>query len=390
MDIAVIGAYTTRFGELWGTSPRALAREAVGGALDDAKISKQSIDALYVGNMLSGILGGQEHLGAFFAEELNLSCPAYKVEGACASGGLAVHSAIAGVKSGQYRTVLVLGIEKMTDHTPEDVAIALMSAGSDEERVSGVTFPGLYAILARAHTEAYGTTEKQLASVSVKNHYHASLNPKAHFQKQINLNHVLESPRIADPLKLLDCSPISDGASAVIISQINMNKTKKIGNSENRLIQIIASAVATDTLGLAQRRSLTELSSTKKAGISALREAGISCREIDIAEVHDCFSIAEILAMEDLGFYEKGKAAKAIENGKTSLVSGGAIVVNPSGGLKACGHPAGATGVRQIAEIVEQLRGRCDKRQVKNARFGLAQNVGGSGATAVVHIFKSI
>lgn len=366
MNIYVIGAATTRFGELWGISPRTLAREAVVGALKDANLEARDVNALFVGNMLSGMLGGQEHLGAFFAEELGFSVPAFKVEGACASGALALHNAINSVLAGLYETVVVLGVEKMTDHKPEDVATALMGAGSEAERLAGATFPGLYALLARAHMQEFGTTEEEMAAVAVKNHYHASLNPNAQFKSILTVEKVMHSSRVADPLKLLDCSPISDGASAVIVSR-------------NKGIQIVASVVATDTLGLAERKSLTELKATREAGQNAYKKAGVSSHDVDLAEVHDCFTIAEILAMEDLGFCKKGEAVRTI--GKS-----GKPVINPSGGLKGCGHPVGATGIKQVVELVDQLRGRAGARQVTKARVGLAHNVGGSGATAVVHI----
>lgn len=378
MNIYVSGVSTTKFGELWNASPRGLARQAVFGALKDADLEANDVQGLFVGNMLSGMLGGQEHLGAFFAEELGFTVPAFKIEGACASGGLAIHNAVNSLLSGQYDTVVVLGIEKMTDHKPEDVATALMGAGSEEERMAGATFPGLYAMMARAHMHVYGTTEKDLAAVAVKNHYHATLNPNAQFHSEITVEQVMRSSKIADPLKLLDCSPISDGAAAVVLS------TKKA----TRSIEIAASVVATDTLGLAQRKSLTELAATKQAAHKAYALSGVSAKDIDVCEVHDCFTIAEILATEDLGFFEKGKAAKAIGQGKTRLGTAKSVVVNPSGGLKGCGHPVGATGVKQIAELVEQLRGNAGKRQVQNAQVGLAHNVGGSGATAVIHILK--
>lgn len=376
MKIYVTGAATTQFGELWGVSPRSLARGSVLSALKDADTDSSRVQALFVGNMLSGMLGGQEHLGAFFAEELGLGVPAFKVEGACASGGLALHNAVNSLLSGQYETVVVLGIEKMTDHKPEDVATALMGAGSEEERTAGATFPGLYAILSRVHRNKFGTSEEELASVSVKNHYHASLNPNAQFHNILTVEQVMKSSKIADPLKLLDCSPISDGAAAVVLS------TKK----SKRSIGVAASVVATDTLGLAQRKSLTELAATRMAGKKAYAIAGVSAKDIDIAEVHDCFTIAEILAMEDLGFFPKGKAASAIARGETTIGKAKRTVVNPSGGLKGCGHPVGATGVKQVVELVEQLRGSAGKRQVEGAKVGLAHNVGGSGATAVIHI----
>jgi acetyl-CoA C-acetyltransferase len=380
MKAYITGAATTKFGELWATSPRRLAGEAVEKALKDAGIGIRRVNALFVGNMLSGMLGGQEHLGAFFAEELGITVPAFKIEGACASGGLALHIAVNSVLSGQYDTVVVLGVEKMTDHRPEDVATALMGAGSEEERAAGATFPGLYAILACAHMREYGTTREQLAAVAVKNHYHASLNPNAQFHTTLTIEQVMRSSRIADPLRLLDCSPISDGASAVVVS------SKKSAHG----IFIAASTVATDSLGLAQRSSLTELSATQEAGKRAYAQSGITARDIDVAEVHDCFTIAEILAMEDLGFFAKGHAATAIMAGETQLGKSRHLVVNPSGGLKGCGHPVGATGVKQIVELVDQLRGRAGARQVKGAIIGLAHNVGGSGATAVVHILKKL
>ena len=379
MKIYVTGAATTKFGELWGVSPRTLAHQAVGSALKDANTEASRVQALFVGNMLSGMLGGQEHLGAFFAEELGLSVPAFKVEGACASGGLALHNAVNSLVSGQYDTVVVLGIEKMTDHKPEDVATALMGAGSEEERSAGATFPGLYAILARVHMKEFGTTEEELAAVAMKNHYHASLNPNAQFRNALTVEQVMKSSRIADPLKLLDCSPISYGAAAVVLSTI---RTK-------RSIKIAASVVATDTLGLAQRKSLTELAATRTSARRAYGKASVTAKDIDVAEVHDCFTIAEVLAMEDLGFFPKGQAARAISKGQTTVGKAKDIVVNPSGGLKGCGHPVGATGVKQAVELVEQLRGTAGKRQVQGAKVGLAHNVGGSGATAVIHIFKS-
>jgi len=381
MNVFIAGAATTKFGELWATSPRNLAQEAVGNALKDAAIDIRRVQALFVGNMLSGMLGGQEHLGAFFAEELHLAAAAFKIEGACASGGLALHNAVNSVLSGQYDTVVALGVEKMTDHKPEDVAMALMGAGSEEERASGVTFPGLYALLAQVHMQTFGTTREDLAAVAVKNHYHASLNPNAQFHTTLTIDQVMKSPRIADPLRLLDCSPISDGAAALIVTRDKRYVTK---NS----IKIMASYVATDTLGLSQRSSLTELKATKTAAKNAYEQADIEASDVDVAEVHDCFTIAEILAMEDLGFFPKGKAAAAIAHGITTLGTSSHLIVNPSGGLKGCGHPVGATGIKQVVELVEQLRGGAGARQVKGAKIGLAHNVGGSGATAVVHILK--
>lgn len=378
MKTAILGGATTKFGELWDVSPRDLVKQVVKQVLSDAGIGKAQIQAIFVGNMLSGTLGGQDHLGAFFAEELGLTVPAVKIEGACASGGLAVHAGVLAVSSNIYQTVLVVGVEKMTDHKPEEVAKALMGAGSDVEREAGATFPALYALLARAHMEKYGTTEDEMAYVAVKNHYHASLNSHAQFPYPVSLEQVLKSPVIASPLKLLDCSPITDGAAAVILSSLPAKQ------GSNPKINIIASAIATDTLGLAEREELALLKAARQASQKAYQMAGISPKDIDVAEVHDCFTIAEIIAMEDLGFFPSGKAANAIKMGKTKL--GGHPVVNTSGGLKASGHPVGATGVKQIVEIHNQLKDIAGKKQVPGARIGLTHNVGGSGATAVIHI----
>ena len=383
MKVAVLGTGTTKFGELWEVSPRTLVREAVHEALIDAQLDMKEIEAVYIGNMLSGILGGQENLGALFAEELGLSVAAFKIEGACASGGLAVHNAVNSILAKTYKTVLVVGVEKMTDHNPAEVAQALMAAGHDEERASGITFPGLYAILAKAYMEKYQATEKELAAVAVKNHYHASFNLKAQFPFEITLEQVLASSSIAEPLKLLDCSPVSDGASAIILSQ------EWPGKRHKPLAYITASAVATDSLGLAGRRSLTSLGAVVSAAQKAYQIAKINPEKIDVAEVHDCFTIAEILACEDLGIFKRGQAAKEIALGKTKLGQG-KPVINPSGGLKACGHPVGATGVKQVAEIADQLAGKAGSRQVKKAKIGLTHNVGGSGAVAVIHLLESL
>lgn len=385
MKINVLGVSTTEFGELWGKSPRSLARRAVNGALEDASLTSKDIDALYVGNMLAGILGNQTNLGPLFAEELGISVPAFRIEGACASGGLALNSGVNSILAGQYKRVLILGVEKMTDSSQDEVTTGLMAAGSDDERMAGATFPGIYALMAQAYMQEFGISEEELASVSVKNHYHGSLNDKAQFRKPITVEDVMNSGKIADPLKLLDCSPISDGASAVIISS-NNNKRKPV--------YITASEIATDTLALHDRKSFTSLSSVVRASRAAYKKAGINSSDIDVSEIHDCFSIAEAIAVEDLGFSKKGEGAKDIEAGKMtigkSLPAGrqGKIVTNPSGGLKACGHPVGATGIKQIVEITQQLRGEAGLRQVKNAKIGLTHNVGGSGAIAVIHILQ--
>ena len=381
MNINVAGAYTTKFGELWDKGFSSLVEEAVNGVLKDSKLKVDSIDAVFIGNMLSGALGDQEQLGASVSSIIGVNTPSIKIEGACASGGLAIHQAVLALKSGEYNTVLVVGVAKMTDYSPEEVASGLMQAASEDERISGATFPGLYALMARAHMEKYGTTYKQMAAVAVKNHYHASLNGKAQFPFEISLDDVKNSPLVADPLRLLDCSPISDGASAVILTA---DSRFKIHESS---INITASSVATDSIGLAGREDITSIKATRLAAKRAYEQAGLGPDDVDIAEVHDCFTIAEIMALEDLGFEKKGEVAEKLENGEYKLGSKD-LVVNTSGGLKASGHPVGATGVKQLVEITNQLRGVAGKKQVENARVGLTHNVGGTGGTAVVHILQ--
>lgn len=377
MKVSVKGVGMTKFGELWDQSLIDLAIEAGEQAIKDSGLSKNQIEAVFMGNMLSGNLSGQNHLGALVASKLGLkNVAAFSNEAACASGGIATHLAVSSLIAEAYENVLVVGVEKMTDVSGDEISTALTGAGSEEEKIAGLTFPGLYALMARAHMEKYGTTREQLATVSSKNHYHGSLNKKAQYPFEVSVEKVLKSPMIADPLTLFDASPITDGAAAIVLS----SKIKK-GD-----VLIRASTVSTDSLGLADRKSLTEIKATMIASQKAFKQSGFSIGDIDVAEVHDCFTIAEILAMEDIGFCPKGSGGKFMESGETRL--GGKMPVNTSGGLKSCGHPVGATGVKQIIEITEQLRGSLGRRQVKNAKVGLTQNVGGTGATVAIHILQ--
>lgn len=377
MKVTVAGCGITNFGELWNRSLYDLAEEATYAAIKDAKIKPKQIDAVYVGNMLAGNLGGQNHLGPTITSLLNLNCPAYSIESACASGGMATNLAYEALISGRYQNVLVLGVEKMTDFETGQVTLGLMGAASEEERKAGLTFVGLYALLANVHMQKFKTTRKQLSSVAVKNHSNGAKNPIAQYQNIITLEKAMESQEIASPLNLFDCSPISDGAAAVVLS--------RKPDTANE-VTIVASSVATDHVALGKRKSLTELLATKIAAQNAYKQAKISAKDIDVAEVHDCFTIAEIMAIEDLNFCKKGEGGRFTQSQATSL--GGKIPVNTSGGLKACGHPVGATGVKQIIEITQQLRGKAQKRQLKNPKIGLTHNVGGSGATAAVHILQ--
>ena len=383
MKINVAGVGLTKFGELWDKSLYDLAYDAAKEALNDAALTIKDIDGIFVGNMLSGVFSGQEHLGATVASLLGSNAPARKVEGACASGGLAIHDAIESLLSGLHGRILVLGVEKMTDVPPAKAMSGLMGAGAEDERLAGLTFPGLYALLAKAHMAKFGTTKEHMAHVAVKNHYHASLNDKAQFPFEISIEKVMKSTKITDPFTLFDASPITDGAAAVVLTTVS----PKSQVLSHKSVYITGSAVATDTISLSQRESLTELKGTRMAAEKAFRQAGVTSKDIDVVEVHDCFTIAEILAMEDLGFCKKGEGGEFIASGHTRL--GGKMPVNTSGGLKACGHPVGATGVKQIVEITQQLQGRAGRRQAEGAKVGLTQNVGGTGATVVVHVLQT-
>ncbi len=379
--VAIVGVGQTKFDEHWERSLRDLSTEAGAAALKDAKIGGELVQALFVGNMSAGRFVGQEHMGALAADAAGLNpIPATRCEAACASGALAFACACNAIKSGKYDIVVAAGAEKMTDLKGTDAIATLMGAGDQEwESAIGLTFTGLYALIARAHMQKYGTTREQMAMVSVNNHRNGVHNPYAQFRKEIAVKDVLNSTMIADPLTLLDCSPITDGAAAVVLV------SEKIAKNFTNPIWVLGVGQASDTLALHDRESMTEMKATKAAAQAAYREAGLGPQDMDLAEVHDCFSINEIIAIEDLGFCKKGEGGKFVEDGNIAV--GGKMPVNTTGGLKSIGHPVGATGIRQIADITRQLRGGLPEQiQVKGAKRGIALNIGGSGATAVVTI----
>ncbi len=382
-DVYVIGAGMSSFGEHWDSSLRELIVDAAIKAIADSKIEGKQLQAVYGGCMASGLFAGQEHVGALIADYLGLNpLPSTRLEAACASGSVAMRNGIMAIASGFYDVVAVGGVEKMTDVSTEMASTALGGAGDEEwELFNGATFPALYALMARRHMLEYGTTEEQMAMVAVKNHANAAKNRYAQFQKEITIDTVMKSQYVASPLKLFDCSPLTDGAAAVILASGDV--AKKICEKP---IKLIASSQASDSLALANRASFSGLRATQIAAKEAFTQAGIKPKDVDVAELHDCFTIAELMAMEDIGFCEKGKSGKMVEAGQTKI--GSDIPINTSGGLKGCGHPVGATGVKQIVEVAWQLRGEATGRQVKNAEIGLTHNVGGSGATAVVHLLK--
>ncbi|MFH1010386.1 MAG: thiolase domain-containing protein [bacterium] len=388
-DVAVIGVGMNKWGELWEKSLRDIFVEAALLAMDDAGVDH--IDSLYVGSMTPGLFIGQEHLGSLLADYLGqCPIPAARVESACASGGLAVRMGWMDVALGISDIVLVGGVEKMLDVDGGAATYALATAADQEwECYNGATFPGLYAMIANAyqakHNIPFDTFRKQLAQVAVKNHANGLLNPNAQFQSKVTPEQVMTSTMVADPLRLLDCSPITDGAAAIVLCSLEMARTKF---KKHPPVVVAASGAATDTLSLAHREDITYLKATEVAAQRAYKMANLKPADMDFAEVHDCFTIAEVCVIEALGFFEIGKGGDAALTGATA--SDGAKPINPSGGLKSKGHPVGATGVAQVVEVAHQLRGEAGKRQLKKARIGLTQNMGGSGGSTVVHILKAV
>jgi len=386
-EVAVIGIGLTKFGELWNKSFRQLITEAGSKAILDSGIEGKDIDAMYIGSMSSGRFIGQEHIGALVADASGFShmhIPATRVEGACASGGLAVRQGYLSIVSGVNDVVVIGGIEKMNDVGGVSATETLATAADQEwEAFFGATFPALYAMIAKRHMHKYKTTKEQLAQVAVKNHANGAKNPNAQYRREIPIEMVLNASPVATPLGLFDCSPVSDGSAAIVMCAADIAKKYK-----DNPVKIIGSGQGSDTLPLHGRRDICTLDATVHAAKKAYKQANIKPSDVDLAEVHDCFTIAEICAIEDLGFVKKGEGGKAIDRKITTL--DGTIPVNTSGGLKSKGHPVGATGVAQVVEIVQQLRGEADRRQVKNAKIGLAHNVGGSGATSVVHIMEAM
>jgi acetyl-CoA C-acetyltransferase len=381
--VSIIGIGTTPFGILEGKSLKEIATEACLNAIKDAGIEKKSIDAFYLGNYVSGILLGQETIAPLVANSLCLpkDVPCTKVEGACCSGGISFRHGYMMVASGMAQFALVAGVEKMSSSTTEKNTEGLASSFDQEaEGRTGITFPGFFALIARRHMQQYGTKIEHLAMVSVKNHKNSVLNPRARFRKLVTLEEVLASKMVASPLRLYDCCPISDGAAAAVLcpSEIAHHFHKKP-------IDILAS---TQTTGFSTSYDMddpTTLAATVLAAQKAYKMANLTAGDIDVAELHDCFTMAEIADSEDLGFFAKGKGGFAVEEGLTSI--GGRIPINPSGGLISKGHPVGATGLGQVFEIVKQLRGE-HENQVKNAEIGLTHNLGATGQVCTVNILK--
>ncbi len=380
-DVAVIGYGMTKFGELWQTPLRDLFAEAAVACLADAGVERGRLQSAYIGCMSSGLFNGQEHLASILCDYAGLAgLAATRVESACASGGAAFRAAYLEVASGASDFVLAGGVEKMNDGA--DATYCLSTAADQEYEVyHGITFPGLYAMIAHAHMHRYGTTPAQLAAVAVKNHRNGALNPYAQFPVEITPETVLKAVRVAEPLGLFDCSPVTDGAACVLLCPVDV--ARELGKP---VIRVIGSGHATDAIALHDRPDLAAIPVVGLAARRAYAQAGITVADVDFCEVHDCFTIAEIVCTEELGLFERGRGGPAALDGLTAR--DGKHPVNASGGLKCKGHPVGATGVAQIAELVMQLSGRAGARQLKSPRIGLAQNMGGSGGSCTVHILE--
>ncbi len=379
--VAVVGIGKTPFGAFPDRDLRSLAVEACRQCLEDAHCRPDQVEAFYLGNFAGPAFVGQNHLAPYVAASMGiLDVPATRFEAACASSGSAFFHAWSAVAAGIYDVVLVAGVEKMTNQPTPRVAEILASAGDLEGEIkAGATFPALFAMIARRHMYQYGTEREHLAAVAVKNHANGAKNPYAHMRKVITVEQALAGKPVAEPLTLYDCSLISDGAAAVLLAPL-----ERAAEFTDRPVRVLGCAQTSDHLALEQKEDITTFPAVRKAAEKAYRMAGVSAADIQFAEVHDCFTIAEIIAIEDLGFVKKGEGGPYTAEGRTCLA--GEKPVNPSGGLKSKGHPVGATGVGQICDVALQIRGQAGELQLRRHWLGLAQNLGGSGATGVVTI----
>jgi acetyl-CoA C-acetyltransferase len=379
--VSIIGIGKTPFGVFPDKSILDLAVDAGRKCLQNGNAPANLVEAFYLGNFAGPAFVGQNHLAPYISSALGLEgVPATRFEAACASSGTAFFHAWMAVASGVYDVVLAAGVEKMTSQPIARVTEILAAAGDLGTEVrAGATFPGMFGMIARRHMHQFGTTREHLAAVAVKNHANGAKNPDAHMRKPITMEQALQGRMIADPLNLYDCSLVSDGAAAVLLCA-----GERAIEFTSELVRVLAVAQASDRLALAEKEDITTFRAVRCAAEKAYQMAGLSSRDIDFAELHDCFTIAEIIAMEDLGFVPRGEGGPAVASGFSSLT--GEKPVNTSGGLKSKGHPVGATGVGQICDLVIQMRGEAGERQIQRTETGLAQNLGGSGATCVVTI----
>ncbi|MCO8268790.1 thiolase domain-containing protein [Haloferax sp. AB510] len=382
--VRIDGVGLTPLGVHPNRTGRELFAEAADRAFQDADVPRDDVDFLCLGNFVGDVAEQQGHQGPLMADAAGVSVPATRFENACASGGFAIRGAVQAIQNDNADVVLVGGVEKLTNLGTGGSTEALAMAADDlfESRV-GLTFPGAYALLARAYFEEHGGSREDLAAISVKNHANAVDNEYAQFRHEVSVDDVLDAPTIADPLGLYDACPVTDGAAAAILVSQEYSETHGV----DAPVAVTGSGQGGDTLALQDRDKLTRTPAAEWAAERAYDEADITPTDVDIAEVHDCFTIAEVLAIEALGFYEPGTGISAAANGETTV--DGRLPVNLSGGLKAKGHPVGATGVAQLVELTRLLRGDHPKSDdVSDARVAVAHNAGGTVASAVVHVVE--
>jgi len=385
--VAVIGVGMTKFSGKQEKTCVELFGEAAMDAINESNLKPKDIQALFVGNVLGDFSEGQGQPQAFAADYIGaFNVPANKYENACASASAAARDAFMWVASGFYDVVLAGGTETAAKMgTPLATRTFAMGSDSRYEYPAGITFPGVFAMLTHLYAKKHGIPleklKRQMAQVSINSHYYGALNPKAHFQKEITMDKVLDGFMVCQPLQLLDCCPFSDGGSAIVLAS-----EEKARELTDKPVYVVGIGQASAGNLLSQKDYLPRLRSRELSAKQAYDMAGLSPKDIDVCELHDCFSIATIIALEGLGFFEFGKASEAVERGETKI--GGKIPVNPSGGLKSKGHPIGATGTAQVYDIVKQLRGECGQRQVEGAKTGMTDTLGGDGGTIVNLILK--
>jgi acetyl-CoA C-acetyltransferase len=383
-EVAIIGIGQTPVSESWEQSIREIAGEAVFAVLKDA--GRSEADGLFVGNMMSGLLSRQEQLGALVADWVGLrGRDAVKVEAACGSGGTALRMAIMAVASGELDSAIAMGVEKMTETKGGETTAALATAAdADYEVIHGLSFVAINALVMQRYLYEYGWKHTDFAPFAINAHANGQHNPMARLQEAVTEKDYQRARMIADPINLLDASPVGDGAAALYI--VAADSVRATGPGRPR-IRIVGSAVATDTLAVHSRRQPTWLSAAEKSAASAYGQAGVGPADIDVFELHDAFSIMAALSLEACGFAEPGQGPRLGLEGQ--LCPTGRVPIATRGGLKARGHPVGATGIYQVVEVVQQLRGECGLTQVPGARLGMAQNIGGSGATIATHILRA-
>lgn len=382
-EVAILGIGQVPVGEHWDKRLVELAGDAVFAAQEDAGLKR--VEALYVGNMMAGQLDKQTHLGALIADWVGFrGIEAMTVEAACGSGALALRTAMIAVGSGLVSSALAVGVEKMTDTSPSETTAALATAASaDWEGVHGMTFVGLNALIMRRYMHEYGWKHEDFSQFSVNAHNNGARNPNARFQSPISEKVYKNAVMIADPINLMDASPIGDGAAAAIVVPAKLVQ----GIRDRPVVKIAGSAVSTDSLAVHDRHDPLWLAAGERSSKEAYSQAGVGPDEIDFFEIHDAFTIMSALSLEACGFAERGQGPRLAVDGE--ITPQGRIPITTMGGLKARGHPVGATGMYQIVEAVQQLRGEAGEAQIENARVGMTQNIGGSGATIITHILKA-